>query len=380
MGYKQEDKTNIIKVVKNKGENYEEFNCRVSRYIRRWIYDVLLKRAGKENTLSHRISLNLEQAGSLTSLLHYHSKLTWLLRRCEDKMEEYVRQRHTSEMDDNKAIYANNVATLYYFEERYDEVLVLLNEILDYHSARMDGQKDQNIDDERMREEIRKHRKLACNAVFDIACVYRKQHMYAEAARHFEMALEGYMQLRERILAMNAVHHMGLLLIEDFAQLEAAEAMFENALEEKEKLLGDTHLSTIDTAYCLACILHEKKEYGTALRLFNRAKRARAQFFGPDDMVTLTTAKLTQQCDEKVRSMMFLNQQLSQVSISPSGKIGAIRMGLPRSGNSGDGTSSHSNANRSVTNLESKDGGSDFPSISVTSDVAPIVPVSASKI
>ena len=324
--YKQEDKANVIRAVKNKGENYEEFNCRASRYIRKWIYDILLKRAGKENTLSHRISLNIEKAESFVSLLQYHNKLKWLLRRCEDKLEEYT--RHTIDMDDNKAIYINNIATLYYHEKRYDEVLLLLKEVLEYHSTRMTAKEEDNSSKER-----RKHRKLACNALFDLACVYRKKNMFTEAAKHYEMALEGFMQLRMVLSAMDTIHYTALMLVEDFAQLDDAETLLENALEEKERLLGDWHLSTIDTAYCLACILYNKKEYSASLRLFHRAKRARAQFFGPDNNLAITTDQLTQQCEKKVRSMMFVNSHLSQLSQSHKSGINpnnSVRAGLQR--------------------------------------------------
>ena len=137
-------------------------------------------------------------------------------------------------------------------------------------------------------------------------------------------------------------------------------------MEEKEKLLGETHLSTIDTAYCLACILTEKKEHSTALRLFNRASRARAQFFGPDDNLTIIAKKLTEECEIKVRGMMLVNLQLAQVS--PSRKTmndtrGSSRMVLTRG--------SHSpTSGITSTSSHGDDKGTKFPSLSATTQTS----------
>ena len=68
---------------------------------------------------------------------------------------------------------------------------------------------------------------------------------------------------------------------------EAAEEMNRRALEGYEKVLGKKHPDTLTSIYCLAYLLHQKRDYAVAFALYERAHSGYVSVLGPSHPTTV---------------------------------------------------------------------------------------------
>jgi len=64
--------------------------------------------------------------------------------------------------------------------------------------------------------------------------------------------------------------------------------MNRRALEGREKALGKDHPDTLASVYCLAYLYHQRKQYDTASKLYQRAYNAYKRTLGPQHPTTVT--------------------------------------------------------------------------------------------
>jgi hypothetical protein len=68
---------------------------------------------------------------------------------------------------------------------------------------------------------------------------------------------------------------------------EAAEEMNRRALLGHEKVLGVEHMDTLTSPWCLAFLLHQRKQYSPACNLYHRAYQGFEKSLGYDHLKTV---------------------------------------------------------------------------------------------
>ncbi|KAK1656358.1 hypothetical protein BDP81DRAFT_364381 [Colletotrichum phormii] len=83
-------------------------------------------------------------------------------------------------------------------------------------------------------------------------------------------------------------HELGILY-SDQGRLKEAEAMYERALQGKEKALGPDHTSTLDSVECLGILYSKQGRLKEAEAMYERALQGNEKAWGPDHTSTLLT-------------------------------------------------------------------------------------------
>ncbi|KAK3946688.1 hypothetical protein QBC32DRAFT_128302 [Pseudoneurospora amorphoporcata] len=92
----------------------------------------------------------------------------------------------------------------------------------------------------------------------------------------------------EDITISHATHSLGNLY-SDQGRLKEAEAMYQRALEGKEKALGPDHTSTLDTVHNLGNLYSDQGRLKEAETIYQRALEGKKKALGPDHTSTLDT-------------------------------------------------------------------------------------------
>ncbi|KAF6804850.1 NB-ARC and TPR domain protein [Colletotrichum musicola] len=120
--------------------------------------------------------------------------------------------------------------------------------------------------------------------------LYSSQGRLKEAEAMYERALQG----KEKALGpdhtstLSTVNNLGILY-KDQGRLKEAEAMYERALQGKEKALGPDHTSTLDTVNNLGSLYKDQGRLKEAEAMYERALQGSEKALGPDHTSTLST-------------------------------------------------------------------------------------------
>ncbi|KAK4170949.1 hypothetical protein QBC36DRAFT_295822 [Triangularia setosa] len=128
------------------------------------------------------------------------------------------------------------------------------------------------------------------NATHILGNLYLDQGRLGEAEAMYQRALEG----KEKALGpdhtstLNTVNNLGSLYTAQ-GRLWEAEAMYQRALEGCEKALGPDHTSTLDTVNNLGGLYLDQDRLGEAEAMYQRALEGKEKALGPDHTSTLDT-------------------------------------------------------------------------------------------
>ncbi|KAE9566034.1 hypothetical protein CGMCC3_g17791 [Colletotrichum fructicola] len=120
--------------------------------------------------------------------------------------------------------------------------------------------------------------------------LYSDQGRLKEAEAMYERALQG----REKALGpdhtstLDTVNNLGILY-SDQGRLKEAEAMYERALQGCEKALRPDHTSTLDTVHNLGSLYSDQGRLKEAEAMYERALQGKEKALGPDHTLTLDT-------------------------------------------------------------------------------------------
>ena len=106
---------------------------------------------------------------------------------------------------------------------------------------------------------------LLANFVRDMA-----QYQTELELRAFEEAEWGRVKEQDQARWLHSLSDLAVVHLRQ-ERYEAAEEMNRRALEGREKVLGNKHPDTLTSVYCLAHLLHQKKDYAMAITLYERA-------------------------------------------------------------------------------------------------------------
>ncbi|KAK7209415.1 hypothetical protein V2G26_016593 [Clonostachys chloroleuca] len=132
--------------------------------------------------------------------------------------------------------------------------------------------------------------KAVIDSVHRLGVLYGDQGKFSEAEAMFNRALEGREKAlgRDHTSTLDTVNNLGLVY-KDQGKLSEAEAMFNRALEGKEKALGRDHTSTLDTVNNLGLVYKDQGKLSKAKAIFNRALEGREKALGRAHTSTLGT-------------------------------------------------------------------------------------------
>ena len=93
---------------------------------------------------------------------------------------------------------------------------------------------------------------------------------------------------QDDLIILSTVHDLGVLF-KNQDKLEDTKAVYQWALEDKEKVLGPEHAMTLDTVNNLGTVYAEQDKLEEAEALYQRALKDKERVWGSDHMVTLHT-------------------------------------------------------------------------------------------
>ncbi|CAH0024545.1 unnamed protein product [Clonostachys rhizophaga] len=132
--------------------------------------------------------------------------------------------------------------------------------------------------------------KAMIDSVHRLGILYRDQGKFSEAEAMYNKALEGKEKAlgRDHTSTLSTVNNLGLVY-RDQGKLSEAEAMYNRALEGKEKALERDHASTLNTVNNLGLLYKNQGKLGEAETMFDRALEGYEKALGCDHASTLET-------------------------------------------------------------------------------------------
>ncbi|KAH6623745.1 hypothetical protein F5144DRAFT_633030 [Chaetomium tenue] len=120
--------------------------------------------------------------------------------------------------------------------------------------------------------------------------LYANQGRYKEAEAMFDRALEGKEKAwgPDHTSTLSAIYNLGLLY-RNQGRYKEAEAMYKRALKGEEMAWGPEHMSTLSTVDNLGSIYKDQGRYNEAEAMLERALESKEKVCGPEHISTLTT-------------------------------------------------------------------------------------------
>ena len=130
--------------------------------------------------------------------------------------------------------------------------------------------------------------KLVLDSYHNLGGLYSDQDRVQEAEAIYQRALEGKEKAwgPDHTSTLDTVHKLGLLYSKQ-GKLQEAEAMYQRALEGKEKAWGPDHTSTLDTVHSLGNLYSKQGKLQEAEAMYQRALVGYVNSQGVDHPVTL---------------------------------------------------------------------------------------------
>ncbi|KAJ5955828.1 Disease resistance protein [Penicillium viridicatum] len=127
-------------------------------------------------------------------------------------------------------------------------------------------------------------------ALHSLGYLYADQGRLQEAEAMYERALEGKEKAcgREHISTLDTVNNLGSVY-KDQGRLQEAEAMYERALEGYEKTRGREHTSTLNTVHNLGVLYSDQGRLQEAEAMYERALEGKEKACGREHISTLDT-------------------------------------------------------------------------------------------
>ncbi|KXX75712.1 Kinesin light chain [Madurella mycetomatis] len=126
------------------------------------------------------------------------------------------------------------------------------------------------------------------NTVKDYWVLQRRLLPHAERVSWWMGQMYGAGRGLEDASAISAIHDLGSLYV-DQGRVQEAEAMYQQALQGKERALGPDHTSTLDTINNLGCLYRNQGRLQEAEAIYQRALQGTGKALGPDHTSTLST-------------------------------------------------------------------------------------------
>ena len=132
--------------------------------------------------------------------------------------------------------------------------------------------------------------KLVLDSYHNLGCLYSNQGKLQAAEAMYQRALEGNEKAcgPDHTSTLDTVNNLGLLYSHQ-GKLQAAEAMYQRALEGFEKACGPDHTSTLDTVNNLGLLYSHQGKLQAAEAMYQRALEGKEKAWGPDHTSTLDT-------------------------------------------------------------------------------------------
>ncbi|CAH0017225.1 unnamed protein product, partial [Clonostachys rhizophaga] len=132
--------------------------------------------------------------------------------------------------------------------------------------------------------------KAVIDSVHCLGVLYRDQGKFSEAEAMYNRALEGKEKVlgRDHASTLETVNNLGVLY-KDQGKLNEAEVMLDRTLEGREKALGRDHMSTLDTVDNLGILYWSQGKLTEAEAMYNRALEGKENVLGRDRTSTLRT-------------------------------------------------------------------------------------------
>ena len=132
--------------------------------------------------------------------------------------------------------------------------------------------------------------KLIPASYHSLGNLYSDQCKLQEAEAMYQRALEGKEKAwgPDHTSTLDTIHCLGILYSKQ-GKLQEAEAMYQRALEGKEKAWGPDHTSTLDTVNNLGLLYSDQGKLQEAEAMYQRALEGKEKAWGPDHTSTLAT-------------------------------------------------------------------------------------------
>ncbi len=132
--------------------------------------------------------------------------------------------------------------------------------------------------------------KALMDAMSMLGILYRSQGRLAEAEAMYQRALQGKEKAlgQDHTSTLDTVNNLGVLYRSQ-GRLAEAEAMYQRALQGYEKALGQDHTSTLNTVNNLGVLYRDQGRLAEAEAMYQRALQGKEKALGRDHTSTLTT-------------------------------------------------------------------------------------------
>ena len=127
-------------------------------------------------------------------------------------------------------------------------------------------------------------------AFYNLGIIYADQSKLEAAEKMYERALQGHEKVLgiEHYLTLNTVNNLGTLYTNQ-GKLEAAEQMLKRALQGYEKVYGTEHISMLKTINNLGNLYRAQGKLKAAEKMHERALRGKEAVLGTEHISTLNT-------------------------------------------------------------------------------------------